>query len=78
MDIQEITVNILTPVGIPLSITAKDVVPINNVEQHMNDETPHERIDSLRSDENEPHTVQLIRSQRDRRLTIFDNYVIYL
>ena len=78
VDIQEIIVNFPTPIGIPLSITAKDVVLTNNVEQYMNDETPHARTDLLRSDENEPKTVQLRRSQRDRKYEIYDDYVVYL
>jgi transposase InsO family protein len=78
VDIQEVRVQV------PIPITSnKTVVPIvveqpNNIEQQINESSLHNDIVNNEKMVEEPQRVALRRSQRERRFTISDEYVVYL
>jgi hypothetical protein len=78
VDIQEVRVQV------PMPITSnKTVVPIvveqpNNIEQQINESSLHNDIVTNEKMVEEPQRVALRRSQRERRSTISDEYVVYL
>ena len=50
----------------------------NLQEEQINDQVPHNEIVANESIVNKPHEVALIRSQRQKRPAISDDYVVYL
>ena len=83
VELKEIKVNVPLPISVPSSTINQNVVPIvaecnDNIEQHLNEETPLEETNIKGSDTQEPQGIILRRSQRERRSTISDDYVIYL
>ena len=82
MKINEVRVNISLFINVPIFTPTTNVVPpveehFNNVEQFLG-ETLQEGTNSQTSDANEPQTVPLRKSQRERKSTISDDYVIFL
>ena len=77
MEIKEISVNV------PSFITLSNVVPSvegynDNTEQHLNEEPSHQVTNSHMTDANEPQEIVVRKSQRERRSTILNDYVVYL
>ena len=69
---------------VPMPITSnKIVVPIvveqpNNIKQQINEPSLHNNMVTIEQMVEEPQGVALRRSQRERRSSISDEYVVYL
>jgi hypothetical protein len=69
---------------VPMPITLNKIVVLivvkhqNNIEQQINEPSLYNNMVTNKQMVEKPHGVALRRSQRERRSTISDEYVIYL